>query len=106
MEVSPVVTLRRSSVEMEPVMYPTSQCITWSDESCVESNDAFYQGVKASVQENGIDKPLLGIWDNKAIRVIQGNTRLMIARELNIKEVPVVIIPHMDDFEFFSKRIK
>ena len=102
---SPIVSLRRASVNTEPVMYPTSQCIVWSEESCIKNNDAFYDQIKASIKENGIEKPLMGLWDNKAIRVIQGNTRLMIARELNIKELPVVIIPHVDDYEWFRERV-
>ena len=102
---SPKVALRRGSVDTVPKLYPTSQCIVWDDESCIQNNDAFYDQIKTSVLEKGIEKPLIGLWDNKAIRVIQGNTRLMIARELNIKEVPVVIIPHVDDYEWFSKRV-
>ena len=105
MNVSPKVALRRGSVDTDPKLYPTSQCIVWDDESCIQNNDAFYDQIKTSVQENGFKKPLIGLWDNKAIRVIQGNTRLMIARELNIKELPVVIIPHLDDYEYFSKRV-
>ena len=102
---SPKVALRRASVNTEPVMYPTSQCIVWDDESCIQNNDAFYDQIKASIKENGIKKPLIGLWHMKAIRILEGNTRLMIAREMNIKELPVVIIPHVDDYEFFSKRV-
>ena len=105
MNVSPKVALRRGSVDTDPKLYPTSQCIVWDDESCIQNNDAFYDQIKTSIKENGIKKPLIGLWHMKAIRILEGNTRLMIARELNIKEVPVVIIPHVDDFEFFSKRV-
>ena len=105
MNVSPKVALRRGSVDTDPKLYPTSQCIVWDDESCIQNNDAFYDQIKASIKENGIKKPLIGLWDNRVIRILEGNTRLMIAREMNIKELPVVIIPHVDDYEWFRERV-
>ena len=40
--------------------------------------------VNSYFKENGIKKPLIGLWHMKAIRILEGNTRLMIASELNI----------------------
>ena len=58
---SPKVALRRGSVDTVPKLYPTSQCIVWDEESCIQNNDAFYDQIKTSILEKGIDKPLIGL---------------------------------------------
>ena len=61
----------------------------------------FYKSLKESIYKNGIKDPVYIEYGNKAygdiLKVIVGNNRLALAKELNIKEIPSIILNHKAD---------
>ena len=55
-----------------------------------------------SVKEKGIINPLMGINEDDGdnlIRIKIGNTRLVVARELEIPEVPMILLNYEDEWK-------
>ena len=62
----------------------------------------------ADIKENGIKEPLILIYgqDNRVAYLGEGNTRLAIAKELGIKDVPVVVIRERKGSEAVGAKVK
>ena len=77
---------------------PTNECMFWR-ESMAEPTEDFYKWMRNSIEEKGIINPLLGMKEGKFVRVRIGNTRLKIAKELGIAEVPMILLSHSEEWK-------
>ena len=111
--VSPAVAYRLATTDTTPKLVLTAQCVPWPH-SAVVSTHSVYINVKESVKEKGIINPLIVLewpWvcskcecDTTMYLVKIGTTRLNVARELEIKKIPVLVIKHEDDYLEFMKQ--
>ena len=94
---------------MKDIHYiPTDECKYWR-ETMAEPTVDFYKWMRNSIEEKGIINPLLGMKEGKFVRVRIGNTRLKIAKELGIAEVPMIFLDneaewkkHFDEYSVVS----
>ena len=70
---------------------PINECKFWR-ESMAEPTVDFYKWMRNSIEEKGIINPLLGMKEGEFVRVRIGNTRLKIAKELGMTEVPMILL--------------
>ena len=87
---------------------PTNECMFWR-ESMGEPTEDFYKWMWNSIEQQGIVNPLLGMKEGEFVRVRIGNTRLKIAKELGIAEVPMIFLDneaewkkHFDEYSVVS----
>ena len=84
---------------MKDIHYiPTNESKYWR-ESMAEPTVDFYKWMRNSIEEKGIINPLLGMKEGKFVRVRIGNTRLKIAKELGIAEVPMILLSHDEEWK-------
>ena len=70
---------------------PINECKFWR-ESMAQPTVDFYKWMRNSIEEKGIINPLLGMKEGEFVRVRIGNTRLKIAKELGMTEVPMILL--------------
>ena len=86
---------------------PTSECKYWSE--FMDYQEDFYKMIRNSIEEKGIINPLMGVKEGEFVRVRIGNTRLKIAKELGMTEVPMILLDndaewkkYFDEYSFVS----
>ena len=91
---------------MKDIHYiPTNECKYWRvyfNEHGDAMESDHYKNILNSVKERGIINPLMGINEDDGdnlIRIKIGNTRLMVAKELEIPEVPVILLNYEDEWK-------
>ena len=77
---------------------PTSECKYWS-ESMAEPTKDFYKMVRNSIEKNGIINPLMGMKEGEFVRVRIGNTRLKAAKELELPDVPMILLDYAEEWK-------
>ena len=70
---------------------PINECKFWR-ESMAEPTVDFYKMVRNSIEEKGIINPLMGMKEGEFVRVRIGNTRLKAAKELELPDVPMILL--------------
>ena len=70
---------------------PINECKFWR-ESMAQPTVDFYKWMRNSIEEKGIINPLMGMKEGEFVRVRIGNTRLKIAKELGMTEVPMILL--------------
>ena len=76
---------------------PTNDCEYWRE--FMDYKEDFYKIILKSVKEKGIINPLMGMKQGEIVRVRIGNTRLKIAKELGIGEVPMILLSHGEEWK-------
>lgn len=74
-------------------MMPVSELLEYSNNAKRHTPEQIAQ-IKASIEEFGMNDPV-AIWKDNTI--IEGHGRLMAAKELGMKEVPVMRLDHLTD---------
>ena len=77
---------------------PINECKFWR-ESMAEPTVDFYKWMRNSIEEKGIINPLLGMKEGEFVRVRIGNTRLKIAKELGMTEVPMILLDYAEEWK-------
>ena len=77
---------------------PTNECKFWR-ESMAEPTKDFYKMVRNSIEEKGIINPLMGIKEGEFVRVRIGNTRLKAAKELELPDVPMILLDYAEEWK-------
>ena len=68
----------------------TNECKYWSE--FMDYQEDFYKKIRNSVEKNGIINPLMGMKEGEFVRVRIGNTRLKAAKELELPDVPMILL--------------
>ena len=76
---------------------PTDECMFWAE--FMDYKEDFYKMILKSVKEKGIVNPLMGMKQGEIVKVRIGNTRLKVAKELGIAEVPVILLAHAEEWK-------
>ena len=77
---------------------PINECKFWR-ESMAQPTVDFYKWMRNSIEEKGIINPLLGMKEGEFVRVRIGNTRLKIAKELGMTEVPMILLDYAEEWK-------
>ena len=84
---------------------PTNECKYWrvhfNEHGEAEQSD-HYKMVRNSIEKRGIVNPLMGILEDdgdELVRIKIGNTRLMVAKELEIPAVPMILLNYEDEWK-------
>ena len=77
---------------------PTNECKFWR-ESMAEPTKDFYKMVRNSIEEKGIINPLMGMKEGEFVRVRIGNTRLKAAKELELPDVPMILLDYAEEWK-------
>ena len=77
---------------------PTDECIYWRP-NMDPHKEQFYKMILNSIRKHGIINPLMGMREGGYVRVRIGNTRLKVAKELEIPEVPVILLAHAEEWK-------
>lgn len=82
---------------LEVVTVPTSELLEYQNNANIHTHEQVDQ-IAASIEEFGFSSPILA-WhnDDGEAEIIAGHGRLMAARKLRIKELPVVFLDHLSD---------
>ena len=87
---------------------PTDECKYWRL-NMDPHKEQFYKMILNSIRKHGIINPLMGVKEGGYVRVRIGNTRLKIAKELGISEVPMIFLDneaewkkHLDEYSVVS----
>ena len=76
---------------------PTDECKYWSE--FMDYQEDFYKMILKSVEEKGIVNPLMGMKEGAFVKIRIGNTRLKVAKELGIPEVPMILLAHSEEWK-------
>ena len=76
---------------------PTDECEYWRQ--FMDYKEDFYKMILKSVKEKGIINPLMGMKQGEIVKVRIGNTRLKVAKELGIPEVPMILLAHAEEWK-------
>ena len=76
---------------------PTDECMFWAE--FMDYQEQFYKMILKSVKEKGIINPLMGMKQGEIVKVRIGNTRLKVAKELGIPEIPVILLAHAEEWK-------
>ena len=76
---------------------PTDECKYWSE--FMDYQEDFYKMILKSVKEKGIINPLMGMKQGEIVKVRIGNTRLKVAKELGIPEVPMILLAYAEEWK-------
>ena len=76
---------------------PTDECKYWSE--FMDYQEDFYKMIRNSIEEKGIINPLMGMKQGEIVKVRIGNTRLKVAKELGIPEVPMILLAHSEEWK-------
>src|SRR5580700_1578806 len=91
MATEPIVTLNRMAKHIQ--MWLVDRLIPWARNPRTHS-DAQVAQIAASIAEFGFNNPILV--DTKA-GIIAGHGRLLAARKLEMTEVPVIVLNHLNE---------
>ena len=76
---------------------PTDECKYWRE--FMDYQEQFYKMILKSVKEKGIINPLMGMKQGEIVKIRIGNTRLKVAKELGIPEIPVILLAHAEEWK-------
>ena len=76
---------------------PTNDCDYWRE--FMDYKEDFYKMILKSVKEKGIINPLMGMKQGEIVKIRIGNTRLKVAKELGIPEVPMILLAHAEEWK-------
>ena len=76
---------------------PTDECMFWAE--FMDYQEQFYKMILKSVKEKGIVYPLMGMKEGGYVKIRIGNTRLKVAKELGIPEIPVILLAHAEEWK-------
>ena len=65
----------------------------------MDYKEDFYKMILKSVKEKGIINPLMGMKQGEIVKIRIGNTRLKVAKELGIPEIPVILLAHAEEWK-------
>ena len=65
----------------------------------MDYQEDFYKKILKSIKEKGIINPLMGMKQGAFVKIRIGNTRLKVAKELEIPEVPVILLAHAEEWK-------
>ena len=83
---------------MKDIHYiPTDECEYWRE--FMDYKEDFYKMILKSVKEKGIINPLMGMKQGGIVKVRIGNTRLKVAKELGIPEVPMILLAYAEEWK-------
>lgn len=87
----------RPMPELDVVKVPTSELVEYANNAKLHPHEQVDQ-IAASIEEFGFNSPILA-WHNDEgdPEIVAGHGRLMAARRLGLKELPVVFLDHMSD---------
>ena len=76
---------------------PIDECMFWAE--FMDYKEDFYKMILKSVKEKGIVNPLMGMKQGGIVKVRIGNTRLKVAKELGIPEVPMILLAYAEEWK-------
>lgn len=87
----------RPMPELEVVKVPTADLLEYQNNAKIHDHQQVDQ-IAASIEEFGFNNPILA-WhnDDGEPEIVAGHGRLMAARKLGLKELPVVFLDHMSE---------
>ena len=87
--------IKEINMEKLKIEYVPLDALTPYENNAREHQEFDVAKIKKSIQEFGFNDPI-GVWGKKNY-IVEGHGRLLAAKELGLKEVPIIHLDHLDD---------